>query len=850
MSALLAPPSSRFALPGGRWLLLSALVLGPLRENPGRTALAVVAITLGVALGVAVHLINASALNEMSLAAHHLAGEADLVIRGPRGGFDEALYPRIARLPQVEAANPAVEVDVAIAVAGYEGTLRIIGFDPLRAAQVQPALLPERRSLVSDLFDPDTILLSPAAAARFRLETGDSLTVRVGTGDVVLRVAGLLPEGAYRQPLGVMDIGAAQWRLARMGRLNRMDLRLKPGTDIAGFRRILQRELPPGVHAVTPDVEAGRGAGLSRAYRLNLDMLALIALFTGAFLVFSSQMLALLRRRPQFALLRAIGLTRAQLAVLLIGEGAVIGIAGSILGVVAGYLVADYAVRHFGADLGAGYFRALAPLLHVDPRALVFYFMLGILFAVLGSAAPALEAARRPPAQALRAGDEEESLKRLRTAWPGTGLIVLGLLLTLAPPVDGLPIYGYAAIALILVGAVLILPRLASACLRRLPLPRFAPAALAVAQLQATPRQAAIGIAAIVTSFSLMVAMLIMVNSFRTSLDSWLNRMLPADLYLRSARVGESGFLTPDEQARIAAMPGLVRVEFLRSQNLLLDPARPPVILVARANPPELLPMVGATVTPTADQPPPVWVSEVAANLYGFRVCERVALPIGEASPLFTIAGIWRDYARQSGAIVLDRSLYERMTGDTLASEGALWLAPSASRQEVARALRGRLDNAANLEIASTGEVRAASLALFDRTFAVTYALEIAAVLIGLFGVSTSFGSQAIARRREFGVLRHIGMTRREIGAMLGSEGMLVSALGAGVGCALGCLVSLILVHVVNRQSFHWNMDFHIPWLPLVGLALTLIAASVATAIWSGRAAMRDNVVRAVREDW
>ena len=217
---------------------LHALVLGPLRENPGRAALAVVAIALGVALGVAVHLINASALNEMSLAAHHLAGEADLVIRGPRGGFDETLYPRIARLPQVEAANPAVEADVAIA--GSEATLRIIGFDPLRAAQVQPALLPERRSLVSDLFDPDAILLSPAAAARLGLKTGDSLAIRVGTSDIALRVAGLLPEGAYRQPLGVMDIGAAQWRLARLGRLNRIDLRLKPGTDVAGFRRVLQ----------------------------------------------------------------------------------------------------------------------------------------------------------------------------------------------------------------------------------------------------------------------------------------------------------------------------------------------------------------------------------------------------------------------------------------------------------------------------------------------------------------------------------------------------------------------------------------------------------------------------------
>ena len=848
MSAPLTPHASRLTLPAGRWLLLHALIAGPLRAQPGRSILAVAAIALGVTLGVAVHLINASALNEMRLAAHHLAGEADLVVRGPRAGFDEALYPLIARLPQVESANPAVEVEAAIA--GRDATLRIVGFDPLRAAQVQPALLPERRSLISDLFDANAILLSYSAASRLGLKSGDNLVIRVGTGDVVLRVAGLLPAGAYRQPLGVMDIGAAQWRLARMGRLNRLDLRLKPGTDLPTFRRSLQQLLPPGVHAVTPDVEAGRGADLSRAYRLNLDMLALIALFTGAFLVFSTQVLALLRRRPQLALLRAIGLTRAKLALLLVAESAVIGIAGSILGLSAGYLASDYAVRHFGADLGAGYFRSISPHLHVDPQSLAIYFLLGVVFAMLGSAVPALEAVRRPPALALRAGDAEEGLQRLRTAGTGAGLIVLGLPLTLAPPIDGLPIAGYAAIALILIGAVLILPRLASVFLRRLRLPRFAPTALAVAQLQAAPRQAAIGIAAIVTSFSLMVAMLIMVNSFRTSLDVWLNRMLPADLYLRAARAGETGFFTPDEQARIAALPGLVRVDFLRSQNLVLDPARPPLVLIARANPLELLPLAGGAVTPAADQPPPAWVSEVAADLYGLRVGQRIALPIGEAAPEFTIAGIWRDYARQSGAIAIERKLYVQLTGDRLASEAALWLAPGASQQDVARALRTPLDGAADPEIASTGEVRAASLALFDRTFAVTYALEIAAVLIGLFGISATFSSQVLARRREFGVLRHIGMTRREIGAMLGSEGALVSALGAGAGCALGWLVSLILIHVVNRQSFHWSMELHVPWLPLAGLALVLIAASIATAIWSGRAAMREDVVRAVREDW
>src|SRR5688500_9315592 len=306
------------------FLVFNALVLGPLREHPGRAVLALAAIALGVALGIAVHLINSSALNEFELASRHLAGEADLVVRGPRAGFEESLYPRIARLPQVEAANPAVEADVALA--GRRDTLRIVGFDPLRAAQVQPALLPERSSLVIELFDADAILLSRPAAEWLGLGTGDALAVHVGTATLSLKIAGLLPEGAYRQRLGVMDVAAAQWRLARLGRLNRIDLRLKPGVDVEAFRRSLQGMLPAGVHAAAPETESGRGVSLTRAYRLNLDMLALVALFTGAFLVFSSQVLALLRRRTQFALLRALGITRRTLALQLIFEGAAIGV--------------------------------------------------------------------------------------------------------------------------------------------------------------------------------------------------------------------------------------------------------------------------------------------------------------------------------------------------------------------------------------------------------------------------------------------------------------------------------------------------------------------------------------------
>ena len=829
-----------------------AVSAGALRENFGRFVLALLGVVLGVALGVAVHLVNTSALNEFKLAIHNLSGLADLVIRGPRAGFDESVYPRIAQLPQVQAASPAIESEAQIA--GRQDTLRIIGLDPLRAAQVQPELFAAMENSLSDLFNPDALLLSHAAADWLGVKTGATLRVNVGTSAIELKVVGLLPPGAYRQRIAIMDIASAQWRLQRLGRINRIDLRLRPGTDIASFRRELAAVLPAGTEAVTPDAEVERSANISRSYRLNLDMLALVALFTGGFLVFSTQVLAILRRRSQLALLRVLGLTRPALTRMLIAEGALMGMLGSTLGVALGSALAAYVLEHFGADLGAGYFRAVAPELHIAPAALAAFWLLGTAFAMLGSAIPAIEAGRRAPALALRAGDEEEGLKKLNTAWAGAALVAAGLILTQAPPRNGLPVFGYAAIALMLLGTLLLMPWLAAVSLQRLPAWRYPPAMLAIAQLQATPRRVAISIGAIVTSFSLMVAMLIMVGSFRQSLDEWLTRMLPADVYLRAVRAGETGFLTPEQQASIAATPGVERAQFVRSQNLLLMPDRPAVTLLARVIDPntaqKTLPLVSPPLILPTHAAPAAWISEVTADLFHLGVGDEVRLPVGGRATSFTVAGIWRDYARQMGAIIIDRELYIRITGDRLANDAALWLAPGAAPHRVEQALRERLGTADSIDITTTPEIRSTSLSIFDRTFAVTYALEIIAVLIGLFSVSVSFSAQVLARRREFGVLRHIGMTRREIGMMLGCEGIVVSALGVAFGLALGWVISLILVHVINRQSFHWSMDMHMPWLALAVLAAVLVAASSVTAVWSGRRAMSNNVVSAVREDW
>lgn len=832
-------------------LLARAVVLGPLLQAPGRTALSVIAIALGVALGMAIHLIQSTAAAEVRTATRALFGNADLVVQGGSEGFDEALFPVVARLPGIQAVSPVLEVDARLS--GQEETLRIQGIDPLRASRLLPALLADTGQGGIDLFSDDALYLSPAAAQALRLREGDRVTVRVGVRPVTLRVAGLLPGSAFPQRIAVMDIAAAQWKFDRLGRLSRLDLRLAPGADAARVRAALADRLPPDVQVTTPEMEAREALSLSRAYRVNLTALSLVALFTGGFLVFSTQALGVLRRRRQLALLRALGLTRREQEGFVLAEGVFLGLVGATLGVALGYGIAALTLTTLGADLGAGYFPDLAPPVRATFWEGVGFFALGVAVAALGALAPAWEAGRVAPAQALKAGDEERPLARLARRWPGVLALGLAVGLLGLPPVDGLPIGGYAAIASLLVGAVLLMPAFTRAVFGWLPVRGPAWAQVAAAHLKGTAGQATVSVAAVLVSGSLMVAMAIMVASFRDSLEAWLEKVLPADLYLRAGHTGESAFLEASLQAALHDLAGIARFELARSVEISLAPDRPPVTLIARPISVEDAPQrlwlqkqVRGRSTPDVH---PVWVSESFADLYRAGPGSRIELPLGGRLIPFEVQGVWRDYARPGGAVVMDLALYQRLTGDAAATTATLWLAPGTTPAQVAEALRGQLPSA-DFELASPGEIRAASLSIFDRTFAITYALEAAAVLIGLFGVSAAASSQVLARRAEFGMLRHLGMTRREIGTMLAFEGGMLGATGAAAGSALGFVISLILIHVVNRQSFHWSMDLHVPWGLLAALATGLVGAAALTSVMSGRQAMSMEVVRAVREDW
>lgn len=832
-----------------RGTLAAALLLGPLREAKARLALSIAAIALGVALGYAVQLVNQSAINEFAHAVRTLSGAADVTIRGPRAGFDESVYPQIARMSEVATASPVVEADAR--VVGKTEPLRILGVDVFQAGRVQPDLIATSATDLLDVLRADTIFVSPTAANWLGVKEGDLIRLQVGLGEVELRVAGLSPAEGTR--FGLMDIAGAQTALQRLGRINRIDIRLRSGVDAEAFRARVKGVLPPGVVAERPDASIERAAAVSRAYRVNLNVLALVALFTGGLLVFSTQALAVVRRRAQLALLRVLGLKGRGLVALLLLEALLLGVVGAAAGVAIGYGLARVILGVIGADLGAGHFRGLDPALDFDVAWALIFLALGVGVALAGSFAPAIEAARAQPAAALKAGDEQRVFAQLKTAWPGVATVAAGALLTLAPPLNGLPIPGYTAIALLLVGTIMLMPRLAATAFGVARVRRGVPAQLALLQLRGAPGQAMVSLASIVASVSLLVSMAIMVSSFRTSLSAWLEHVLPADLYVRAGLSGDTAFIPAADQERLGRLPGVRRIEYARTQTLILGSTELPVTLIARPidrrDPAQRLPLVSEIIAPGAAEPPPIWISEAAADVHRLALGQPIDLPIGGATR-FIVAGIWRDYIRVQGAAVIERDVFMRLTGDRDANEAAVWFEPGADPGSIKRAIRAVAPDPEKLDLAEPGELRRRSLSIFDRTFAITYVLEAAALIIGLAGLSSSFGALVLARRREFGMLRHLGMTRRQIAAMLRVEGVAVTALGLAVGCGLGWLISLVLIHVVNRQSFHWSMDLDIPWAALTAFCAVMLVAASLTAVMSARSAMSDAAARAVKEDW
>lgn len=870
-------------------LLLTSFSWQELRQHPWRTATALIAIMLGVALGFAVHVINQSALDEFSRAVRSVNGQPDLQLHAMQGGLPLALYPQVAQTPGVASAVPWVETTVLLPGSSADPqtrstqgaaqgvSLRVLGSDALKLAPVAPALMPRlfEGGDRLDLFAPDAVFLNAAALQALRLSPEQAVNAPIRwllNGQAQqLRIAGTV--AASGVPVAVMDIAALQQKLGLFDRIDRLDLLL---TDSAS-----RSHVGAALHALAawqdqiliqqPSDDQQRVGEMSRAYRVNLTVLALVALFTGAFLVFSVLALSVAQRAPQFALLAVLGATPRQRMALVLLEALALGTLGSLAGIALGTALAWLALQVLGGDLGGGFFAGVQPALHWSPAAALIFGLLGLAATLAGAWWPARAAMDLPPAATLKGlGSTHESAPRL---WPAVTLLAASLVLAFMPPVAGVPLAAYMAVGLLLLGGMSALPWLLGAVLALVPnaFSRQPLAMLALERARRMRHATTVAVGGVVASLSLAVALTVMVTSFRGSMMEWLDAVLPAPLYVRAAggssRV-DAALLPADAAQRLERLPGIARAQAMRSSQLVLSPERPALSLLIRPLQGEQAMQLPWVQGPLHQARPgiAVHISEAVAQLYGLKPGDNWPL-LSKAFSLqtqdhqapaasFYIASVWRDYVRQFGAVALDWQDYLALVGKAgnaaQISEIAIW--PETPGPDLQAAIEQALGTPGQsppaLEFVSSQALRERSLRIFDRSFAVTYWLQAVAIGIGLFGIAASFSAQVLARRKEFGLLAHLGLTRRNVLSVVAAEGLAWTMLGTIAGTLLGLGVAVILVHVVNPQSFHWTMELRLPLLRLLALGAAVVLAGVITAWLAGRRAASADAVLAVKEDW
>jgi putative ABC transport system permease protein len=634
-----------------------------------------------------------------------------------------------------------------------------------------------------------------------------------------------------------------------------MDLRLDPSASMAFVQAGLDRR-DIDLRLVSSDDRDKRMSNLSRAYRVNLTVLALVALFTGAFLVFTAVGLSVTRQQSHLALLSVLGASPSQIAMLVVMQGVLTSAIGGVIGCVLGLGLAQLLLSLVGGDLGAGYFSQANPSLDIDLMVLAGFWMLAVATGVVASLAPARTAAWSSTVDQLRMGAAERALAPLAKPFLALVLLALSMVLLLMPPIGGLPIAAYASIACLLLAGVAAMPWLIKAVFGFIAA-RLGHASashtLAIWRLAQSPASSAGLIAGVVAAVSLTVAMAVMVASFRDSVAHWLDQILPADVYTSSQGMMDHPGFSPEAMRAVQDIAGVARYEFSRQQPILMAPDRPEVLVMARPlgrdDPARELPLTGPWV---ATPEPRVFASEAMADLYGWKPGGSYTMALAAKPPVTVwLAGIYRDYGRQHGSIVMNMSDFEYMTGDTRRTAMALWLAPEARADQVVEALRASIPEMREMKFMSAADIRALSLKIFDRSFTLTYALELAALVVAIVAVATGFAGQAMIRLKEFALLAHLGQPTGERFWLIARESSMLLVVAVIWGSMLGVLMSQILIHRVNPQSFHWTMESSFPVVAIAALAIAVVSIGVAAAAFAaGRGLKEGQLKLALQQDW
>jgi putative ABC transport system permease protein len=845
--------------------LFHRMIVRPLLHEPVRLALTVVAVALGVAVVLAIDMAGSAAAGSFRSSMQTLAGDNDLEIVGV-GGIPEQIVATLTSLPYALRISPRVE-DYAVIVDSKE-SVPVIGIDLISEgtrflAQEDTdatASTPSGAvSMISNLSAPGSIWLGES----FQKRAGDKIELLINDRSILATVRGVFPDSGGSERAILMDIAGAQRAAGRFGRIDRILVKLPADAPLQELQAHIQDALPPGIEVRPQGTSTEENRKMLSAFRWNLRLLSCIALIVGAFLIYNTISVSVVRRRAEIGIVRALGASGAQVLSAFLAEAACIGLAGAFLALPVARLMANGAVRLMAATVESLYVSSRPGKIELTTALGALAVGMGVGVALVSALAPSREALQVAPLDAMARGRREYAMK-MRSGRNLLTAFLLGaasLVASQLPPVAGKPLFGYFAAVLSICAAAYAVPSLVSfisvSTSRVLGKLVGIEGLLASRSLAASLRRTSVLVAAMATAVAMMTSVGIMVGSFRQTVVSWMADQLPADLYLRPA-----GNPAPDRHPTISAelpdeiakIPGVAAVERLRAYEISYEqmPATLASVDLSNSSLEQHTDFLSGRSTRQVFSElhgkEAVIVSEAFAYKHHVKRGDDLSLSLAAARANFKIADVAYDYASERGYILMDRQTMLKYLPDPAPSNLAVFVSPGFDRAAVRERLQ-KLVADHHLLLFSDRDLRDEAIRIFDRTFAITYALEAIAVLVAVMGIAGALLALVMDRRRELGLLRFLGASRIQIRKLILVEAGLVGILSSIAGAILGYFLSLILVFVINKQSFGWTIHFHWPIVILLGGLTTVYLATVLSGIYPAVLASRVNPLEVMHEE-
>jgi putative ABC transport system permease protein len=841
-------------------------MMRPLFREPVRLGLMVLAVGLGVAVVLAIELAGNAAAGSFHSSMESLAGDNDLEVVAS-GGAPERVLATLASQPYPLRLSPRME-DFAVNTRTGE-TLPLIGLDLIAegsryasqagASDTNSNNKKTMEEAVRDLENPESVWVS----ARLGKKSGEHISLLINDRVLDCVVRGVFPEVSGNENAILMDIAGAQRALNRFGRVDRILIKLPANSNLEEWQRKLSGVLPPGVEVRPQGTGTEENRKMLAAFRWNLRLLSYIALVVGAFLIYNTISVSVVRRRSEIGIVRALGADRREVLAAFLGEAACLGLAGALIGLPLGRFMAGGAVKMMAATVESLYVSSRPAAIALTLDSLVLALVIGVGVAVVSALSPAREAMQVSPVDAMAQG-RREYLARVHK---GRDLAIAAFLAGLAalaarmPAFAGKPFLGYLAAVLLIAAAAYAMPALvnfisgiAAGVLGKL---FGVEAMLASRSLAASLRRTSVLVGALATAVAMMVSVGIMVGSFRQTVVSWMNNQLPADLYLRpagDASADRHPTISVELVEKIAALPGVAAVDRLRAHEITYDGMPATLASVdlrvprAHRNSEFFSGRPANEVLEQLHGKHNVIVSEPFTYKHKMKTGDTITLALGESRANFQIVDVYYDYASERGYILVDRDVLLKYLPDETPTNLAVFVAPGAQaaevRQEIQEAAAGH-----RVLIFSDRDLRVEAVRIFDRTFAITYALEAVAVIVAVMGIAGALIALVIDRRRELGLLRFLGASSGQIRKMILVEAGLLGLLANLAGFVLGYFLSLILVFVINKQSFGWTIRFHWPVAMLLVALAVVYTATIVSGLYPARLAVRLNPLEVIHEE-